>query len=171
MAVQQRLSGHRPKSQFQPPGLRLARQEFLEQKSIGGKALRRVARNDRGDFIAEAKDAARLQSNHRNAAREIRIECGQHAFGFLARLVDQPNRKKCAAAAERARFLIDRCRNMHAITGGLQHRQGGVEILTLEIAVEGIGEENDLARCSGRLAVFRVAQRYCAAISEVCAAR
>ena len=37
---------------------------------------------------------------------------------------------------------------MHAIPAGLQDRQRGVEVLTLEVAVEGVGEQHDFA---GRL--------------------
>ncbi len=34
---------------------------------------------------------------------------------------------------------------MNAITGGRQHRDGIVEILALEIAIEGVGEEDDVS--------------------------
>ena len=35
---------------------------------------------------------------------------------------------------------------MHDVTGRAQNHHGSVEILTLEVTVEGIGEEHDLAR-------------------------
>ena len=38
---------------------------------------------------------------------------------------------------------------MHRVAGGVQHRHGGVEVLALEVAVEGVGEQDDLALACG----------------------
>jgi hypothetical protein len=35
---------------------------------------------------------------------------------------------------------------MHAITAGGEHRERGIQILAFEIAIEGISEEDDVAR-------------------------
>ncbi len=37
---------------------------------------------------------------------------------------------------------------MDPIAGGDQHRERGVDIFALEIAIEGVGEQDDFAACS-----------------------
>src|SRR6185312_16711318 len=69
-----------------------------------------------------------------------RIECAPH---LGARLVDRADREKRAAAAQRP-AAARRGNLVHAIAGGLEHAPRGVEILALEIAVEGVGKEHHL---------------------------
>ena len=71
-----------------------------------------------------------------------------HALGLAPRLVDLADRQEGAAAAERALRAVRGLRDVHRVAGGAQHRHGGVEVLALEVAVEGVGEQDDLAPLS-----------------------
>ena len=74
------------------------------------------------------------------------VERRERALGFRARL-RRPGRptETCGRSRAAARRAVGRLRQMHAVAGGLEHRERGVEILALEIAVEGVGEQHDLA--------------------------
>ena len=69
---------------------------------------------------------------------------GERALRFRARLIDFADGQEGAAAAQRA-SAIGRRREMDPIAGGGQHRERRIDILALEIAIESVGEENDLA--------------------------
>ena len=149
MAVHQRAVGDLLQRKIEPPGVRLARQEFLEGQRLLGEPLAPLALHHRRHFVAEAEQAARLQTDHRNAARDerrrARPACARPR-GALRRPCRR--RERCGrstAGATSHRRLGD----MHAIAAGVQHRERRIEILALEIAVERIGEEHDL-RSSAR---------------------
>src|SRR5262249_62190662 len=83
------------------PGLRLARQEFLEQQRVCGQAARILAPDERRDFVAEAEHAARLEADQRSCALEEGGERGQAALRLASRLVDEPDREEGTPTAER----------------------------------------------------------------------
>ena len=154
MAVQQRAlcpiaaSGKRR--------VELARHEFLEQHGARRQPARFLGLQQRRDLVAEAEDAARLEPDHRDAARDIGLERRERALGLGARLLDQTDRQKRAAATQRPLRPVRRLRQMHAAAGGFEHGERGAEILRLEIAVEGVGEQHDFGgrRPSGVAAVI-----------------
>ena len=131
--------------QLEPSGRRLAHQKLLEHQRVQRKLLRAFGLDHRRHLVAEAKDAARLQPDHRHAALHERRDGGDHALRLAPRLIDPADRQERAAAAERALRAVGGLCDVHRIAGCSQNRDGGVEVLALEIAVEGIGEEHDLA--------------------------
>src|SRR6185437_5925677 len=72
-----------------------------------------------------------------------RLKRRKRSLSLLARLVNLADGKERAAAAERARRAVNWLRNMDLIAASVQHRDRGVEVLALEVAIEGIGEEYD----------------------------
>ena len=116
-------------------------------RACSATARRRRALDQRRDFIAEARtgNSARGRSPARRAPRTARAPqacarppCAPHRPGPTARKV-RPQHK-------RPRRSVARRRDAHAIAAGAQHFDCGAEILRLEIAVEGVGEQDDLAR-------------------------
>ena len=69
-------------------------------------------------------------------------------------MIDQAGRKKRPTAAQRP-APIRGLRDMDAVSGLDQHTQRGVEIFALIGAIEGVGEQHDLAAIgrAGRLDV------------------
>jgi len=63
---------------------------------------------------------------------------------FVARLINEPGRKKGSPAAYRAGWP-GRLREMDPIAALDQHAQGRIEVLALIDAIEGIGEQHDFA--------------------------
>ena len=67
------------------------------------------------------------------------------------------------------------CGEMHAVAGGGQHGERSLEVLRLEIAVEGVGEEHDLAvavrRCAERASRSAARNAITRASAAGCAAR
>src|SRR5262249_56905938 len=68
VAVQQRALGHGLKRELERALLRLARQELLEQKRMGGQAAPVLALHERRDLVAETQHAARLETDAGNTA-------------------------------------------------------------------------------------------------------
>ena len=149
MAVQERALGHRLERQVERARRRFARQEFLEQQRVGRQRARVVAPDQRGQLVAETENAARLEPDDRHAAREQRRQRRDAAFRLAARLLDQTDREEGAPAAERTAAAVRGLRQMHAVAGGGEHAERGLDVLRLEIAVEGVGEEHDRARIVG----------------------
>ena len=87
---------------------------------------------------------------------------GDAALGLAPRLVDEPDREERAPAAERTRAAVHGLRQMHAVAGGGEHAERGLDVLRLEIAVEGVGEEHDPARIVGAGQPRRLAPRIAA---------
>src|SRR5262249_28122843 len=145
VAVQQRALRHRLERQRERALPRLARQEFLEQEAVGGEAARVLAPHQRRDLVAEAEQAAPLEADDRDAPLHQGRRRGDATLGLLARLLDQPDREEGAAAAERA-AAARRFRQEHAIAAGGEHGERGRDVLRLEVAVEGVGEERDFTR-------------------------
>src|SRR5262249_19659762 len=109
-----------------------------------GETLRARVLHDRRDLVAEAEDAARLEADDRNAAREERIERRQHALGFGLGFVDLADGEKGTAATERAWAAVGRRGDVDGVAAGNEHGEGRVQVLALEVAVEGVGEEDDV---------------------------
>ncbi len=146
VTVDERALGQRLERQVEPAGRRLAHQKLLEHQRMHRKLLRRLRLDHRRHFVAEAEDAARLQPDHRHAALHERLDRRDHALGLAPRLIDTADGKERAAAAERALHAIHGFGDVHLVTRRMQHCDGRVEVLALEIAVERIGEQHDLAR-------------------------
>src|SRR6478736_2051971 len=85
-----------------------ARQKFLEQQCVCGEPPRLVAVDQRGQLVAEAEHAARLQPHDRQSARDQRRKRGDATLRLAARLVDEPDREKRAPAAERTARPVHR---------------------------------------------------------------
>ena len=111
-------------------------------------ALGIVVRAQREQFVAKRQQTARLQPDDRHAARRERRVGRDQPVQFAARLFDQTGREECPPATQRT-GAVDGPRNMNAISAFDQHPQGGVEILALIGAVEGIGEQHDLMAIGG----------------------
>src|SRR5262249_12179468 len=149
--VQHDLFRQRLQRQIELPLLALARQEFLEQQGVRRQRIGCLALYQRRQLVAERQQAARLEAEDRHAARDIGRERLERALPPLARLLDQPDREEGAATAQRPLVAVLRQRRIHAVPAGGEHAAGGVEILALEITVEGVGKQHDLARRRGLL--------------------
>ncbi len=146
MAVQQRALAER--LQRQRVGAELAHHEFLEQQRARGEPARLIGFHQSRNFVAETEDAAWFKPDHRHTAGDEGRERGDGALGFFARLVDQADREKRAPAAERPGRSVNWMRQMHPAAGSAQHSECGLNILRLEIAVEGVGEQHDFGPAS-----------------------
>ena len=80
--------GKRAERQIEAALLLLAREEFLQQHRIVRQRIDRLALHQRRQFVAEAEQAARLQPDHRHAARDVRRERVERALHLASRLVD-----------------------------------------------------------------------------------
>src|SRR3984893_6565524 len=78
----------------------------------------------------------------------MRREHAQHPPRLPPRLFDEPRGEKGAAATEWA--ALRRVGADDAIASARQNTLGGAGVFRLEIAVEGIDEQHDLAPASGR---------------------
>ena len=143
MAVQESPFFRRHERQVELARGGLARQKFLEQQRAACDLARRFAFQQRRYFVAEAEQAARLQSDDRRIGRGERRQRGERPFHFPARFVHLADGEKGAAAAERARAFNRLC-HRDAISAGGKHRERGVDIFALEIAIEGVGEQDDV---------------------------
>ena len=150
MAVQQRARGDRRARRIEPPLRGRAGDEFLEGQRMGGERPRRRAAQERRDLVAKAEQAARLEPHHIHAAPHIGGKRRDRALGLRPRFLDQPDRQKSAAAAERT-GAGQRLWQVHPVAGRAQDPHGGRNVLGLEIAVEGIGEQHHVALPHHRL--------------------
>ena len=145
MAVQDRLLGDRRERQIEPPGLRLARQELLEQEGMRREALRRRPGQQRGELVAEGRagSSARGRRPARRARRTARSAASTRSASAAPRRRARPTgtcgRSRAAAPPFGGR------RHVHAVAAGAEHGERRVEVLALEIAIERVGEEHDLA--------------------------
>src|SRR4051794_30990867 len=101
MAMYERTFGYRPERQLEPAGRRLAHQEFFEHQRMQRKLRCAVGLEHGRHFIAESQDAARLEPDHRHAARQVWRKRRDHALSFTLGLIDATNREEGAPAAER----------------------------------------------------------------------
>jgi len=110
------------------------------------------ALNERRDFVAKAEHAARLEADKGNCVLEERGERSHTALSLAPRLVDEPDCEEGAPAAERPPSAVGRFRQMHRIAAGGEHGERGLDVLRLEVAVEGVGKEHDRPwfRCAGK---------------------
>ena len=140
MAMQERVFlGQRFEGERKFAGGVLARQKLFEHQGRKGEGVGFGPRCQRGPLIAHRQQAGRLQPNDRQAAIDKRFQrrAGTRDLGPAARHV--AGRQIGAPAAERPAGLVVRYRQMHAVTGGDQHIEGGLQVFRFEIAVEGIG--------------------------------
>ena len=117
--------------------------------AFAASRARLVAVDQRGQLVAEAEHAARLQPHDRQSARDQRRKRGDATLRLAARLVDEPDREKRPPAAERTAPTVHGLRQMDGVAGGGEHAERGLDVLRLEIAVEGVGEEDGPARIVG----------------------
>src|SRR5262249_34728337 len=113
---------------------------FLEQLSTLGERSRRRAWQDRRKLVAQGQQTRGLEPDDRRAGRDMRTESVQHASCLVPRLVDKTGREKGPATAEGP--AIRRVRGDDAIAGARQPPLGGTGIFRLEIAVEGIDQQD-----------------------------
>src|SRR5262249_62381004 len=102
MAMQQYALCRRREIDVQSSGGGFRGQEFLEQHHPTGSFSRRVAFEQRRNFVAKAEHAAWLKPNYRQAARELRLKCNQRALRLVSRRLGFADREKRAATAPRA---------------------------------------------------------------------
>src|SRR6202035_4360306 len=84
-----------------------------------------------------------------HAAGCERCERRDGALGLAARFVDEADRQERTSATQRPRRAIRWRGDMHPIAAGAQDLHGCMEIFRLEVAIESVGEENDLASTFG----------------------
>ncbi len=144
MAVHQRLGGDRAERQREVPGGGLADQKLLEQQRLRADALRGFVGSQRQQFVAQRQQAARLQADDRHPARGERRVGRNQPVELGAGMIDQARREKGAPAAQRPAAIRGPW-NVDAISAGDQHAQRGVEVFALVGAIEGVGEQHDLA--------------------------
>ena len=130
--------------QREPPGIRLAREELLEKERVRAEFHRFVAREHRAELVAQRQQARGFEPDDRYAARGVRRQRIEQPARLVARLVHHTDRKEGAAAAERP-ARVRRTRDVNAITRGLEHAQRGDRVLRLEVVVERVGEQDDVA--------------------------
>src|SRR4029077_15068940 len=119
--------------QIQVALLVLARNEFLEQKSICRQRIDRLAFEQGWHFVAERKEATRLEAHDRYAARNIRRQRIQCTLHFTARLIHEADREKGATTTQWPLVGIRRKRRIDAIAACHQHIERRIEIFPLEI--------------------------------------
>ena len=68
MAVYDSLLGDGAERQLQPAGFGLAHQKLLEGERMGADGLGVVVLAQRGEFVAQGQQAARLEADDRHAA-------------------------------------------------------------------------------------------------------
>ena len=157
MAVHERARHHRLERQLQLQLELVARQEFLEGQGMRGEPPRALALDQGRDLVAEAEDAARLEPDHRHAAADEGLDRRDDPLGLLPRLVDEARPRGTCARSTTGATSARRPRDMHVVAGGAEHGERGVEILALEQAIEGVGEQHDFAqRLAGGLAAARI---------------
>ena len=145
MAVQQRALGDLLERQLEPPFLRFARQEFLEGQRAGGKPLRALVLDHRRHFVAEAEQAARLQARP-PACRARRRARAPRACAPPPCAPGRPCRWR--GTCGRSTAAATNCRRaapVHLIAARREHSERGIDVLALEVAVEGVGEQHDLS--------------------------
>ena len=101
-------------------------------------------------FFADVNDQTVSNGFHATA---VYLDDAGQPFG--ARFIHRADRQEGAPTAQRPLVAVDRQRRMHMVAGGDQHAERRVEILALEIAVEGVGEQHDLAQRRRRLVFHR----------------
>src|SRR5262249_60144192 len=102
-----------------------ARQKFVEPERVGGQRARIVALRERRDRVGEAQQAARLEADDGNSAREKRGKCIDAALRFAPCLVDEADGEKGAPAAERTAVAVGGVRGKGgAARGGEERRRG-----------------------------------------------
>ena len=124
-------------------GRALADDELLERERRGRERLGLGAGQERPKLVAQAEHARGLEADDRDAARDLRRERGAHARGLRARLLDHARREIRAAAAERP---FAAARDLGPVAGRREHAHGRAQVLGLEIRIECVGEQHDVAR-------------------------
>ena len=85
----------------------------MQRELLGALGL-----DHRRHFVAEAEDAARLQPDHRHAARDEGRDRRDRPLGLAPRLIDVADREERAAATERTLRAVRGLGDMHRISGG-----------------------------------------------------
>src|SRR5213596_841483 len=156
MAVQERaLLGERLELEREAAGFVLEREELLEEQRCVRERVGLAAREHRLEFVAQGQKAGRLEADDIDAASHVGLERGQHPLRLGLRLLDHSRREESAAAAQRPR-TIRSTRNVHAVARPVEHGESGARVFRLEVVVERVDEEHDLA---GLSVTARSAQR------------
>ena len=143
MAVQQcSPAGHRRQGQLKPAGRALGVDEFFEQLSPCRQRLGRRAGQQRRKLVAQGQQAGGFEADDRDAGSNMRRQRVDRALRLMPRFIDQAGGKKGPAAAQRP--AARRIGHDDAIAGTGQHALGRARVVGLEIAVEGIDQQDDL---------------------------
>src|ERR1700685_95255 len=97
MAVQHGALLYGCKLEVELPGGGFARQKLFKEQGRLGHAACRVALDQRGNFVTEAEQTARLQTDDRHAVGSEWRQRGERALRFVACFIHLPDRQKRAA--------------------------------------------------------------------------
>src|SRR5262249_50213800 len=122
--------------------VRFRGQEFLERERLSGEPFRDITLEQRRDLVAKAEHAARLETDHRHAALDEWRQRIENPLRLVPRFLDLADRQERAAAAQRARIaVLYRPCDFDPGSRGVEHGERRVDVLALEIALEGVAEE------------------------------
>ena len=112
-----------------------------------GELLRGIAFNHRGDLVTEAEQATRLQTNHWHAApHKVRAQraCAPLRFRASSTLPTDRNVRPQHSGRD---DLSAGCAIWTLVAARSEHGERGIDVLALEVAIEGIGEQDDVSPC------------------------
>ncbi len=99
VAVHQHRRLDRREGDVEAAGLRLARDELLEQQRLPRDRDRLVAEAERQRLVAQGQEARRLEADDGDAGLGERQQCVDESADAIARLVDAAAGQERAAAA------------------------------------------------------------------------
>ena len=115
---------------------RTLRNPLLEEERI--LRQRNGTGNQHRQLIAQRVEARWFQAEDRQAASDRGAQTFQQAPGLTLRALEHADRKIGASAAQPGG-------NLHAVAGGLEYHLGRARVLRLEVAIEGVDEQHDIA--------------------------
>src|SRR5215207_2960992 len=118
------------------------RQQLLDEERRRGERRDLGLRQEVQELVAEGVEAGRLEPDDAAARRDERRQRVERAPRLFARLLDQARREEGAAAAQGTAL---RPGVVKAVARRGEDALGGGEILGLEVAVEGVAEEDEIA--------------------------
>src|SRR3984885_8799311 len=104
--------------------------------------FRGLIRSQRQQLVAQRQQTTWLKANDGNAARGERRIGRDQSIEFDASMIDETRREEGSPATQ-GTAIVQRLRDMHAVSAGDQHLECGLEIFALVSAVEGISKQND----------------------------
>ena len=130
--------------QAQAAGRLFLDQEALQKPRRGGDPGGLRARQQSRDLVLQGEEAGGLEPQERPPRGGGRQDRGDQAPGLGPGLLDQPGGEEGPPAAQRPAALGG-LRDRDPVAAGPQQPEGGPGVLGLEVGVEGVGEEQDLA--------------------------